>query len=196
MMLLARGAARGAVKGCVQRSLLAPAPFPARQHGTRTSTVATALTAEDRVNIMELCHRFDRAINQLDQAAAVALFLPEAKLHTPRGVVTGAPNILAFFKSVEPMARGNRHLTLNMVIDEAPVTVDGAQACAHAHGYRMLHKAAAPPLLMATGLIEDVLVKTGEGQWRFAERKFIMDPPAEAPAASTASSSGSSSQTK
>jgi hypothetical protein len=35
----------------------------------------------------------------------------------------------------------------------------------------MLHKAAAPPVVMATGLIEDLLVKTADGQWRFAERR-------------------------
>lgn len=128
--------------------------------------------------------------------------------------------MLAHFKSLEPMARGNRHITLDVVIDPAPVTVPGeggkgrdapsggkhplhthirthsigirthtpptptsappppppagAQAAAHAHGYRLLHKAAAPPLLMATGLIEDYLVKTADGQWLFAERKWVL----------------------
>lgn len=44
---------------------------------------------------------------------------------------------------------------------------------AQAHSYRLLHKASAPPQLLATGHVEDVVVKTAEGRWRFAERKWV-----------------------
>ena len=38
-----------------------------------------------------------------------------------------------------------------------------------------------PPALLASGMIQDELVKSAaDGRWRFAVRRFIMDPPAAA----------------
>lgn len=51
-------------------------------------------------------------------------------LHWPPGV----PALLAYFKAMEPLARGNRHLTLNIII-----TADGPRA-ATVTAHRLLHK--------------------------------------------------------
>jgi hypothetical protein len=76
------------------------------------------------------------------------------------------------------MARGNRHLTCNLVIDAA---APGGRA-ARASAYRLLHRAANPPALLASGTIEDEVVKSdADGRWRFARRRFVMDPPAAPP---------------
>jgi hypothetical protein len=83
------------------------------------------------------------------------------------------PAILDYFNTCRPIAAGNRHLTCNIIVE--PEGVRAAKATA----YRLLHTAACPPRLLASGVIEDRLVSV-DGEWRFAQRTFLMDPPAEA----------------
>lgn len=91
----------------------------------------------------------------------------------------GVDQLVAYFKAMEPMARGNRHLTLNLIIDSAAPGGGAARVIAH----RLLHRASAPPALLASGTIQDEVVKSPEdGRWRFAARRFTMDPPAAPPA--------------
>lgn len=137
-----------------------------------------ALSAEDRFAIMDLCHRFDHAINAGHQATMGQFFTADAEVHHPKGVVKGVDGLVAYFKACEPLARGSRHLTCNVVIEAA---ADGGRE-ARALAYRLLHRAASPPTLLASGTIEDELVKSADGRWRFAKREFRMDPPAAVPA--------------
>ena len=52
-----------------------------------------------------------------------------------------------------------------------PVPPGATTQAARAFAYRLLHKAVNPPVLMASGLIEDRVVKGQDGQWMFVERK-------------------------
>lgn len=128
-----------------------------------------ALNAEDKLEIMELCYRFDNAMNVSDSSMALDLFAKDAKLQSPKGTAVGHPALKEYLKAVEAMAKGNRHLTSNIMIE-------GGNERAHASSYRILHKASAPPMLLATGTIEDTLVKI-DGEWKFQERRFYMDAP-------------------
>ncbi|GBF93739.1 hypothetical protein Rsub_06071 [Raphidocelis subcapitata] len=149
-----------------------PAPYPG------------VLSVEDRLDIMELCNRFDAAINNGQQQALGQFFADDAEVHHPKGVVAGVDALLSYFRACEPLARGNRHLTCNIVVEPAP---DGAAGRARASAYRLLHRAANPPALLASGTIEDELVKSAkDGRWRFARRRFVMDPPAAGAAAAGA----------
>jgi len=129
-----------------------------------------SLSTEDKLNIMELCHRFDRAINLGDEAKVGTLFHDNASVCTPKGTVVGREKLVEYFNSCKPLAKGNRHLTCDILVEP-----DGEQG-AVATSYRILHKASSPPALVATGIIEDRLVQV-DGEWKFASRKFIMDPP-------------------
>ena len=51
------------------------------------------------------------------QEDLASCFTDNATVQHPKGIVQGTQALLAYFKAVEPMARGNRHLTLNMVIE-------------------------------------------------------------------------------
>lgn len=116
------------------------------------------------------------AINKLDPAATAPMFAKKAQLHNPKGTFHGVENIVAFLKSVEPMAKGNRHLTCDVVIDELE------EGLARASSYRMLIKASTPSALLLSGTIEDKVVYE-DGHWKFLERRFMIDPPAAGPAA-------------
>jgi hypothetical protein len=106
--------------------------------------------------------------------------------HRDQGVVKGAANVAAHFVSFAPMARGNRHLTLNTILHDgagAHAAANGAPAprTARASSYRLLHRASSPPVLLASGTIEDELAWCEEERrWRFSRREFVMDPPAAA----------------
>jgi hypothetical protein len=154
-------------------------PIPTPNVPVHGSLQAHALSADDRLAILDLVHRFDHAINQLDQAAAGAMFTAQGALHTPKGAMQGREAIVAYFKAVEHMAKGNRHLTSNVVIDEVD-PAPTASKTARAYSYRLLVKASAPTALVASGTIEDELTLEN-GHWRFASRKFLMDAPAAAP---------------
>lgn len=98
-----------------------------------------------------------------------------------QGVVKGAEQLVAYFQAMAPLAQGNRHLTLNLIVEGGGAA--GGAASARARACRLLHRAACPPALLASGVIEDELVKCGaDGRWRFARRRFLMDPPAAPPA--------------
>lgn len=105
------------------------------------------------------------------------MFAADAEVHHPKGSVRGADNLVEYFKAMAPLAAGNRHLTLNLVVEAARAGGRGARARA----YRLLHRASSPPALLASGTIEDEFVKgEADGRWRFARRRFVMDPPAAA----------------
>lgn len=95
---------------------------------------------------------------------------------TPKGTVKGVGPILDYFHTCKPLATGNRHLTCDILVE-----ADGVRT-AKATAYRLLHKCCSPPVLLASGTIEDKLVSVN-GEWRFSQRVFNMDPPAQPQAA-------------
>ncbi|KAI8477022.1 MAG: FIST N domain-containing protein [Monoraphidium minutum] len=134
---------------------------------------------------------FDHLINQGQQQALGDLFASDAEVHHPKGVTKGAGSLVDYFIACRPMAQGNRHLTLNILlhdIDAAAAAGAGEPGAppprrtARASSYRLLHRASNPPALLASGTIEDEFVMEEGGGWRFARRRFVMDPPAAPPA--------------
>lgn len=132
-----------------------------------------SLSTEDKLHIMELCHRFDRAVNMGELEKVSQCFTEKGLVQSPKGTVQGRQQLVEYFKSTRPLAEGNRHLTCNIIVEP-----DGEQG-AVATSYRILHKATNPPGLIASGIIEDKLVQE-DGEWKFAARVFVMDPPAKA----------------
>jgi hypothetical protein len=189
---------------CASRAILGssnyarspPPPSPHRQQQRRCRSTAPhndndngepTLSVGDRLAILELCHRFDHAINGGHQAKLGAFFVDAGAVHMPKGSANGPAAIVALFQGFAPMAASNRHVTLSTVVEPAPLPAAeraaGATAAAVATSYRLLHSAAAPPALLASGVIHDELLRDAGGAWRFAKRTFAMDVPAAAAAA-------------
>lgn len=114
-----------------------------------------SLSTEDKLHIMELCHRFDRAVNMGELEKVSQCFTDKGVVQSPKGTVQGRQQLVEYFKSTRPLAEGNRHLTCNIIVEP-----DGEQG-AVATSYRILHKATNPPGLIASGIIEDKLVQVG-----------------------------------
>lgn len=166
-----------------QRCLVVP------RYSTGHFTSEYTLSTEDRLEIIDLCHKFDHILNQGSQDMLGELFAPDAQVITPKGTVKGVGPILEYFHSCKPLAAGNRHLTCDILVE-----ADGVRS-AKATAYRLLHKCCSPPVLLASGTIEDKLTSIN-GEWRFSQRVFNMDPPASQPQQQqpAANSNGKSSQ--
>lgn len=205
-MLSASMMSRGLARGIGQKLLSCP-PRPSRVSRVAYSSGVTVaellqqcdeqpykpykpeqLSIEDRLAITDLVNRFDHTINMQQQHTLGELFVSDAEVHHPGGTAKGASEVVDFFLACAPLSRGNRHLTVNTILDATapPAAANGngkvpAPRTARATSYRLLHRASNPPLLLASGTILDDLVWCEEDQrWRFVCRRFIMDPPAAA----------------
>jgi hypothetical protein len=187
-------------------------PSP-RGLASSTATATAKLSPADHHAVIQLIHRFDDYLNRgrheelgvffveeesgngsgsgtNGQVAVVRVLPPGA----PKPVThTGVPAIVAHFRACAPLARGNRHLLLNSIVEELPPQSsssgggEGEQAPrVGVRSARLLVSATNPPALRASGVVEDVLVKTAAGEWRILSRDLLMDPPPAAAAAAAA----------
>lgn len=123
-----------------------------------------------------------------DEQAVVRVLQPGAASPVTHA---GVPAIVAFFRACAPMARGNRHLVLNSLVEALPPSPSSSRPRAGVRSARLLVSATNPPALRASGVVMDVLVRTsgggggdgdgdGDGEWRILSRDLLMDPPAPA----------------
>eukprot|EP00775_Hariotina_reticulata_P014334 gene14334-60_t len=148
-----------AVVPCLQPRLsLAPRPTAQLQKLYVAHFTEYTLSSDDKLDIMELCHKFDMTLNLGQQDRLGTFFVDEAEVITPLATVKGVKPILEYFEKCRPVAAGKRHLTCNIMVE-----VDGVNT-AKVTAYRILHAASSPPALVATGIIEDRLVNVN-GEW-------------------------------
>ena len=118
-------------------------------------------TTEDRDEILQLCYRYNHAIDSGDAHGWADTFVEDAEFHVSGRVMAGRDARVAFASAVVD----RRHTIANPVID---VTGDTATLRAYVvvfHGKD----------LSMLGTYEDELVRTPAG-WRFAQRTFNADP--------------------
>jgi hypothetical protein len=126
----------------------------------------------DRQELVELCAAYSRAVDRLDEAALVDLFHPDAEIDS--GVLRGDPRYFAreFARWIRTQARVTSH-----AVCQQWFRVEGDAA--RGESYLI----AVARLVEADGTERDVLTfgryldrfERRAGQWRFLERKFILD---------------------
>jgi len=136
-----------------------------------------SLSAEDRLDIIELTARFDWAVDTDDWDEWERLWLPNAVFVTPGGRYEGRAEISDFtqlFRRLGPgvsqvgfAARSRYHLPINFVFDRASGP-DEARYVAQFMGPRMSADGTAA---FASGWYDDIVRRTPRG-WRFARRAF------------------------
>ena len=124
------------------------------------------LSADDRLDILELLARADNAATLRDSTAYVALFVEDGILDGEKGEHRGSR---ALAEAVGPIwaseGAASVHLTLNVVIDPVPGDPERATATS-----RLLILDPGPPAIVGgvSSIVQQV-VKTGSG-WRIARR--------------------------
>lgn len=125
-----------------------------------------ALSAEDKIAIMELAARYNQAIDSGDGEGWAATFAEDGVFESAQGEVTGRAQLVQYVEdgAERRRERSTRHWNNNMVIEG-----DGDAATLS----RYLHLMSGPELA-ATGTYDDTLKKV-DGVWKFARRRVAID---------------------
>ncbi len=129
-----------------------------------------ALTLEDRLDIIELCARFDLGIDTGEFEISVNTFAEDGTLEASYGSATGKANLMKFLDQLENsgFSKGKRHLSVNHVIE-------GEGDRATATNYLVVIEREKKPEIVATAIFHDTLRKIN-GTWQFVHRKLEIDP--------------------
>lgn len=125
------------------------------------------VTPEDKLAILDLALRHDRAIEERRLDAWLGTWAPEGVLEGPFGTYRGSA-LRGFAESYLEAGRPRRHLTTRHVVRAEGAAVRMLSEFLVAEG-------ATTPKVVATGSYEDDLVRC-DGEWRFARRRLLVDP--------------------
>ncbi len=129
------------------------------------------LSAEDRLDIIEIIARYSRCIDEPRWDDLPGLFAPDARVDCgPLGQFAGSEGIGNFVAVLRSVGQMMRHYTTN-------VTIEGDSERARAHVYVLALVGPRPGALqITTGFYEDELVKR-DGRWLFSQRRVLLDMP-------------------
>jgi hypothetical protein len=132
------------------------------------------LEVGDVVAIQQLYSRYAFAADSGDGERFAACFTPNGVMDMGSRSVSGSDALSAFAERIPVSSPGVRHITTNLL-------VEGDGDAAQGRAYLTLISASASPVtVLRTGSYEDRLTRSGDG-WRFVERRFLPDRPAERP---------------
>ncbi|MBI5512406.1 MAG: nuclear transport factor 2 family protein [Deltaproteobacteria bacterium] len=131
------------------------------------------LTAEDRLDILELYARHARAEEAGDLVRVLETFTEDGALESLRGVFRGRAQLRVLLTGVLELIRGKRHVTFHhvMVAVTEGVRVDADFVLIDPH---------TTPGVVAVGSYTD-LVRREDGAWRFAHRRVTLAARGEVP---------------
>ena len=129
------------------------------------------LSTEDRLDILELCARYNHAFDSADPEAFAATFTEDGVF----GSIKGTEALRAFVPRrwerarVEDGARVIRHWNTSHVIEG-----DGDTARHSSYVLVLDIRGDDPSTISMMGIYEDILKKVN-GAWKFVHREFIRD---------------------
>lgn len=128
------------------------------------------LTADDRMQILELIARYNRAHDSDDTEGWLDTFTDDAVFVTSSSTNEGRRGLRHFFVDGGERIPGVRHVTYNSVIE----AVDGDPDRARMQSDLIVLRAGQPPEFLLTGSYDDTLRRSEDG-WRFERREVRRD---------------------
>jgi ketosteroid isomerase-like protein len=133
--------------------------------------LSMSLSADDKMAIQELSNVHVKYLDAHDVDAWANCWLPDGKFIATYGTFEGHEAIKEFIRGHIKAGKedGARHVLTNYVID-----ADGDD---RATVYSLVVKIQVekPPFIIASGVYNDVVVRTPEG-WKFESRQLDVDP--------------------
>ncbi len=134
------------------------------------SIQAETLAASDRIEIQELCARYDQTVDNGDVDGWVSLFTEDGTFESPMGAATGHDELRAFLRGYldSGATRSARHATGVHV-------TEGDGTTARHTGYLTVYETHGDAGVVATGVYTDELAKV-DGGWKLTHRQLSVDP--------------------
>ncbi len=130
----------------------------------------TKLSAEDRLDVMELMVRYGRTLDTKDAAGYAGLFAPDAVRVTGNGTQHGRAEIQADIQgSMDRWRATIRHFLAPPLIEGGE---DGQHCAVRSYVQEMVDVPEGPCYVSQVAEYQDVCVKL-DGQWYFQERQIV-----------------------
>lgn len=126
------------------------------------------LSAEDKLELLDIDARLDWAVDAGDVDGWVALFTLDGALEASYGSARGSDELKAMLQKLEGgFSKGKRHTTSNHRVEG-----DGDEA--RLSGYLVVFEREETPKVVATATYTDTYVRIG-GAWKVRHRKLDLD---------------------
>lgn len=133
-------------------------------------TSSTIITIEDKIIIQELIARHNSAVDNKNIDEWTNSWTDDGVWSTPFGEAKGKTELKNMINQVtDEFAHGKRHLSTNIIIEDAPNNTASAQS------YLIVTEAKRTPEVVASGTYIDTLKKDANGKWKFVQRRLEID---------------------
>jgi ketosteroid isomerase-like protein len=125
---------------------------------------------EDQQAIMRRLHLYGHSLDYGERDVWLECFTGDALLEWPHGTFVGSREIArAFDEHSHAPETVHKHVVVDPVID-----VDGDRALVRSY-FARLDERPGGPIIRSIGRYRDVLVRSGDGDWRFEERRTDLE---------------------
>ena len=133
-------------------------------------TSSTIITIEDKIIIQELIAKHNSAVDNKNIDEWTNSWTDDGVWSTPFGEAKGKTELKNMINQVtDEFANGKRHLSTNIIIEDAPNNMASAQS------YLIVTEAKRTPEVVASGTYIDTLKKDANGKWKFVQRRLEID---------------------
>ena len=130
------------------------------------------ITIDDKINIHELIAKYNLTLDNKNIDEWTNTWIDDGIWTTTFGEAKGKTELKNMVnKIINEFASGKRHVSTNIVIEDASAN-DGM---ASAKSYLTVIEAHKTPEVIATGVYSDTLKKNTSGKWKFFQRKLDID---------------------
>ncbi len=133
-------------------------------------TSSTIITVADKIIIQELIAKHNVALDNKNIDEWTNTWTDDGVWSTPFGEAKGKTELKNMINQVtNEFASGKRHLSTNIIIEEAPNNTASAQS------YLIVTEAKKTPEVVASGTYIDTLKKDANNKWKFVQRRLEID---------------------
>jgi len=140
------------------------------QSSSKIEQTSSTITIEDKIVIQELIAKHNLAVDNKNIDEWTNSWTDDGVWSTPFGEAKGKTELKNMINQVtEEFASGKRHLSTNIIIEDAPNNMAKAQS------YLIVTEAKRTPEVVASGTYIDTLKKDANGKWKFVQRRLEID---------------------
>jgi len=140
------------------------------QISSKNDQISSTITVADKIIIQELIAKHNIALDNKNIDEWTDTWTDDGVWSTPFGEAKGKTELKNMINQVtNEFASGKRHLSTNIIIEDAPNNMASAQS------YLIVTEAKKTPEVVASGTYIDTLKKDANDKWKFVQRRLEID---------------------